>query len=151
MSHSLQPHGLWPTRLLCPWDFRGKNTGVGCHFLLQGIFPIQGLNSRLLHWQADSLPPSHWGSSAYRSTHKYLRDHQPTPGPVLSARVHEAEVVGFRQQEPLGRGLASKRQVQGYMDANGSKCHKDNRAKKRNLACGLGDVVKPRDQGWPDL
>ena len=27
-----------PTRLLCPWDFPGKNTGVGCHFLLQGIF-----------------------------------------------------------------------------------------------------------------
>ena len=29
------PHGLQPTRLLCPWDFPGKNTGVGCHFLLQ--------------------------------------------------------------------------------------------------------------------
>ena len=32
---SLQPHGLQPVRLLCPWDFPGKNTGVGCHFLLQ--------------------------------------------------------------------------------------------------------------------
>ena len=32
------PHGLWPTRLLCPWDFPGKNTGVGCHFLLQGSY-----------------------------------------------------------------------------------------------------------------
>ena len=31
-----------PTRFLCPWDSPGKNTGVGCHFLLQGIFPIQG-------------------------------------------------------------------------------------------------------------
>ena len=30
---------LQPARLLCPWDFPGKNTGVGCHFLLQGIFP----------------------------------------------------------------------------------------------------------------
>ena len=40
-------------------DFPGKNTGVGCHFLLQGIFPIQRSNSRflsLLHWQMDSLP-----------------------------------------------------------------------------------------------
>ena len=36
---SVQPQGLQPTRLLCPWDFRGKSTGVGCHFLLQGIFP----------------------------------------------------------------------------------------------------------------
>ena len=39
VSDSLQPHGLQPTRLLCPWNFPGKNSGVGCHFLLQGIFP----------------------------------------------------------------------------------------------------------------
>ena len=32
MSNSLRPHGLWPTWLLHPWDFPGKNTGVGCHF-----------------------------------------------------------------------------------------------------------------------
>ena len=32
---TLQPHGLWPTRLLHPWDSPGKSTGVGCHFLLQ--------------------------------------------------------------------------------------------------------------------
>ena len=44
------PHGLQPTRLLCPWDFSGKNTGVGCHFLPQGIFLTQGLNSLLLPW-----------------------------------------------------------------------------------------------------
>ena len=37
----LQPHGLQPARLLCPWDSPGKITGVGCHFLLQGIFPTQ--------------------------------------------------------------------------------------------------------------
>ena len=49
MSNSLQPHGLQPTRLLCPWDFPGKNTEVGCHFLLQGIFLTQGSNSHLLH------------------------------------------------------------------------------------------------------
>ena len=36
MSDSLQPHGLQPTRLLCPWDSPGKNTGVGCHTLLWG-------------------------------------------------------------------------------------------------------------------
>ena len=44
----LQPLGLWPARLFCPWDFPGKNTGVGCHFLLQGTFPTQGLNPCLL-------------------------------------------------------------------------------------------------------
>ena len=52
MDHSLlgfSVHGIFP----------GKNTGVGCHSLLQGIFPTQGLNPRLLdllHWQAGSLP-----------------------------------------------------------------------------------------------
>ena len=35
MSSSLPPHGLQPTRLLCPWNSPGKNIGVGCHFLLQ--------------------------------------------------------------------------------------------------------------------
>ena len=38
-----------PSRLLCPWDFPGKNIEVGCHFLLQRIFLTQGLNSDLLH------------------------------------------------------------------------------------------------------
>ena len=42
----------------CLWDFPVKNTGVGCHFLLQGIFPTQGSNPSFLHWKADSLPQS---------------------------------------------------------------------------------------------
>ena len=37
-----------PTRLFCPWESPGKNTGVGCHSLLQGIFLTQGLNPGLL-------------------------------------------------------------------------------------------------------
>ena len=49
MSNSLQPYGLQPTRLLYQWDSPGKNIGVGSHFLLQGIFLTQGLNSGLLH------------------------------------------------------------------------------------------------------
>ena len=49
MSDSLWSHGLYPARLLCSWDFTGKNTGVCCHFLLQGIFLIQGLNLGVLH------------------------------------------------------------------------------------------------------
>ena len=52
-------------RLLFPWDSPGKNTGEGCHFLLQGICPTQGLTPcllYLLHWQAGSLPLHHPGS-----------------------------------------------------------------------------------------
>ena len=65
MSNSLQLHGLQPTRLLCPWDSPGKNTGVGCHFPLQGILLTQGEKPHLLHWQADSLLLSHQGSPYY--------------------------------------------------------------------------------------
>ena len=50
MSDSVRPSGLLPTRLLCPWDFPGKMTGVGCHCLLP-------LPPRL--WQ-DAFPHSHW-------------------------------------------------------------------------------------------
>ena len=61
MSDSLQPHGLKPTRLLHPWDFPGKNTGVGCHFLLQEIFPNQGLNPGLPHCRQTLYHLSHQG------------------------------------------------------------------------------------------
>ena len=59
MFNSWWPYGLYPARLLCPWDSPGKNSGVGCHALLQGIFWTQGSNMRLFHlqhWQAGSLP-----------------------------------------------------------------------------------------------
>ena len=67
---TLQLHGLQPTRLLCPWDSPGKNTGVGCHALLWGIFLTQGLNLHLLWFlhcrqilpvsckDLDTIPPS---------------------------------------------------------------------------------------------
>ena len=58
LSSSLRSHGLLPARLLCPWDFPGRNTEMGYHVLLQGIFPTQGLKPGLLHWQIDSLPPN---------------------------------------------------------------------------------------------
>ena len=48
VSNSLMSPWTVPASLLCPWDFPGKNTGVGCHFLLQGIFLTQGLNLHLL-------------------------------------------------------------------------------------------------------
>src|SRR5574340_839742 len=60
------PMDCSPTRLLCPWGSPGKNTGVGCHALLQGIFPTQGSNLCLLHlqhWEAGSLPVAPPGKS----------------------------------------------------------------------------------------
>ena len=63
-SNSLSPHGLYgiQSRLLCPWDFPGKDTGVGCHFLLQGIFPFQRSNPGLPYWRQILYRLSHQGS-----------------------------------------------------------------------------------------
>ena len=62
VSNFLRPHGLQPTRLLCPWDSPGKNTAVGCHFLFKGIFLTQGSNPGLLHCRQMLSPLSHQGS-----------------------------------------------------------------------------------------
>ena len=58
----MQSHGLYPARLPCPWDFPGKNNGVGCPFLHQGPFLTQGSNLCLPRWQAYSLQLSPLGS-----------------------------------------------------------------------------------------
>ena len=71
-SHVWYPvwqYGLQPIRLLCPWDFPGKNTGVGYHFLLQGIFPTQGSNPGLL-----GLPALAGGFFTTGATWKTLLD-----------------------------------------------------------------------------
>ena len=65
------------TRLLCLWNFPGKNTGMLCHFLLQGIFLTWGLKLHLcvsLYWQVYSLPLSRLGSPAVRLGANYSKD-----------------------------------------------------------------------------
>ena len=56
MSDSLHLHGLDPTRLPGSWSSSGKNTGVGCHFHLQGNLPDRGIKSGSPALKADSLP-----------------------------------------------------------------------------------------------
>ena len=82
-----------PSRLLCAWDSPGKNTGVGCHALLQGIFPTRALNTCLLHWQTDSLPLGHLGRPAEKCmcwdfTHACVRTHAHTHPHVYTACLH---------------------------------------------------------------
>ena len=60
MSDSLRLHESQHARFLCPWDSPGQNTGVGYHFLLQGIFLTQGLKPRLPHCRQT---PYHLGKS----------------------------------------------------------------------------------------
>ena len=77
MSDSWQSHELYS-----PWDFPGKNTEIGHHFLLRGIFPTQGSNPGLLHWQADSLTLSYLG--IYLKIIKALYD-KPTANIILNS------------------------------------------------------------------
>ena len=75
MSDSLQPFGLQPTRLLCPWDSPSKDTGVGCQAHPQRIFPNQESNPGflcLLHWQMGSLPLAPLGKPICMYTYMYF-------------------------------------------------------------------------------
>ena len=66
-------------RLLCAWDSSDKNTGVGCHSLFQGLFPTQGSNPDLLHWQVDCLPLSHQESPVIYSLKAMVGGHEFLP------------------------------------------------------------------------
>ena len=70
VSGSLRPHGLQPARLLCPWDSPGKNTGVGSHSLLQGIFLTQVFNLSLPHCRHILHSLSHHGIPGLKETLK---------------------------------------------------------------------------------
>ena len=68
---------LWSARFLCLWNSPGKNTGVGCHFLLQGIFPTQGMNwhhLHLLYWRQILYLMSHQRNLRWQNviSEKYL-------------------------------------------------------------------------------
>ena len=102
-------------RLLCPWDFPGKNTGVGCHFLLQGIFPTQRSNLHLLHWQAVSLPLSHTGVNESESVScsvmsdpmtSWTIAHQAPVHETFQARILEWIAIPFsRGSSPPREGI----------------------------------------------
>ena len=73
-SSSSSPHGLWPARFLSSWNSLGKNTGVGSHSLLQGIFLTQGSNQGLLR----SLPPEPPGMLNNNHQHSLYAYRPPT-------------------------------------------------------------------------
>ena len=58
----MRPHGLKPPRLLCPWNSPGKNTLMGCHFLLQGTFPTHRSNLGPLHYRQILYQMSYQGN-----------------------------------------------------------------------------------------
>ena len=79
-------HGIFP----------GNNTGVGCHFLLQGIFLTQGLNPGLLYWQVDSLPSESPGKhrNEVRSSQMFARTRLESPRKTAHPLVQRQQLGG---------------------------------------------------------
>ena len=95
MPNSLWPHGLQPTRLLCPWNSAGKNSGTGWHSLLHGIFPTQGSNPcllSLLHRQAGSLPLARPGKPSTSIPHF---KHSPAKPRICQDRDYKICLMGI--------------------------------------------------------
>ena len=95
------------TVALYPLDFPGKNTGVGCCFLLQGIFPTQGSNSyflHFLHWQADSLPKGR-RVSVVKNLPASAGDMGLIPGSGMSLRAGNGSPLQYPcLRNPMDRG-----------------------------------------------
>ena len=91
--------------LLCPWDFPGRNTGVGCHFLLPGIFPTQGLNPCLLHCRQILYHLRHQGSLLYREMLSNLpftfKNIKPPSKGLMPAHAVAPSTVVFRAPDPV--------------------------------------------------
>ena len=100
MSDSLRPHGLYPTRVLCPWNSPRTNTGVGCHALLQGIFPTQESNLCLLHcrWILCRLSHQEWKvNSLWNSTKALFYFYEPRLKNLKLKKRRNKK--GFRERE----------------------------------------------------
>ena len=131
---TVQPYGLQPAGLLCPWDSPGKNTGMGCHALLQWIFPTQGLNPRLsclLHWQAGTLPPPPPGKFLHgtpmkKSQQSQIRTPTSTLGSKASYRKKPETTKAWEDMSPRHRFLRwkpGKRQGTQHTSFSNSKKH----------------------------
>ena len=123
MSDSLRSHGLQPTRLLCPWDSPGKNTGVGCHFLLQGIFPTQRANLSLLslvHWQVNSLllKPEYPFKMQTSSCHFHLNP----PPPIISPATQNEPFTRLSVRPMLGVSSFSVLLVHSFLELSIHMC-----------------------------
>ena len=113
MSNSLWPHGLQPTRFLYPWDFPGKNIGVGCHFLLQGNFSTQGSNLYLLCLLYCRQIFYHWATGSQQSG-KFIKrwEYQTT----LSASWEICTQVKKQQLKPDMEQQTGSKLWQGYAE-----------------------------------
>ena len=95
VSNSLRPHGLQPTRLLCPWDFPGKSTGVGCHCLLPAVIQFSSVAKSCptlcdpMNRSTPGLPVLHQ-LPEFTQTHVHLVSDAIQPSHPLSSPSHPA-------------------------------------------------------------
>ena len=151
MPDSLWPYGLWPTRLLCPWDSSAKNTGVGCDFLHQGIFLTQGLNLgllHLLHWQADSYHCATWEAHAYVCVCVCVcvrvceTESESCPVVSDSLQLHRLQSIEFCRPEYW---MGSLSLLQGIFPTQGSYSGLPH---YRQILCQLSHKGSPRILEW---
>ena len=100
MSDSLWPRGLWPARLLGPWDFPGKNTGAGYHFPFQQIFPTWGSNPLLT-------------SPALAGRFFTISAHLGSPGIIRQVNITIWPLTLYLGQDPRWTGGVDSKRTQG--------------------------------------
>ena len=112
-SDSLRSHGVSPTRLLHPCDSPGKNTGVGYHFLLLGIFPTQGSNPGLLLYRQILYHLSHQGSPRKGFFKKRKASLMAPQGKNLLAmqKTQEAGVPSLGWEDTLEKGMVTHSRI----------------------------------------
>ena len=108
MSDSLRPHGLGPTRLLCPWDFLGHSIGVDCHFLLQGIFPIQGSNPGLPHCR----------QTLYRLSQEYIMRNAGLEKTQAGIKIARRNINNLRYANDTTLMAESEEELKSLLDEN---------------------------------
>ena len=116
MPESLRPHGLLLAKFLRSGDSPGKDAGVGCHFLLQGIFQTQGLNLGLLHCRQTLYPLSHQGSPKYS-------DPKESPKYWVGQKVHSGFSIRCYRKTQTKLFLGIYRGFPGDSDSKESVCN----------------------------
>ena len=105
VSSSLRLCGLQPARLFCPWDSPGNNTGMGCHALLQGIFPTRGSNPGLPHCRRILYRLSHQGSpGGVDACTTNWPDLHPLPGRTTDQLSTALTLLRAKDAQPLPPG-----------------------------------------------
>ena len=139
----LRPQGLQPTRLLCPWNPPGKNTGVNCHSLLQGIFLTQGQKPGFPHCRQTLYSLSHQGSPAFtliklglRSNYREGTQPHPLAENWIKDLLSMAPPIRARPRFPQGRA-ESLQSCLYPMDLQPTRllCPQDSPGKNTGVVC----------------